>query len=110
MWCIPPQENAAFVCGMENVLQVYTQPYDAAHPVICMDESSKQCVQEVRPPQEPRPGQVARYDAEYKRNGVGHLLMYYAPFDDWRRTDVATNHAAPTWAEGMRRLVEEDRE
>ncbi len=108
MWCIPPQENAAFVCGMENVLQVYTQPYDAAHPVICMDESSKQCVQEVRPPQEPRPGQVARYDAEYKRNGVGHLLMYYAPFDDWRRTDVATNHAAPTWAEGMRRLVEED--
>ena len=40
--------------------------------------------------------------------GVGHLLMYYAPFDDWRRTDVAPNHAAPTWAEGVRRLVEED--
>ena len=108
MWCIPPQQNAAFVCAMENVLEVYTRPYDASHPVICMDESSKQCVQEIRPPQGMRPGQVARYDAEYERNGVGHLLIYYAPFDDWRRTDVATNHAAPTWAEGVRRLVEED--
>ena len=51
MWCIPPQHNAAFVCGMENVLEVYTRPYDASFPVICMDESSKQCVQEIRPPQ-----------------------------------------------------------
>ena len=108
MWCIPPQHNAAFVCGMENVLEVYTRPYDASFPVICMDESSKQCVQEIRPPQGMRPGHAARYDAEYERNGVGHLLMYYAPFDDWRRTDVAPNHAAPTWAEGVRRLVEED--
>ena len=41
MWCIPPQENAAFVCAMENVLEVYTRPYDAAYPVVCMDESSK---------------------------------------------------------------------
>ena len=93
---------------MENVLEVYTRPYDASFPVICMDESSKQCVQEIRPPQGMRPGHAARYDAEYERNGVGHLLMYYAPFDDWRRTDVAPNHAAPTWAEGVRRLVEED--
>ena len=108
MWCIPPQENAAFVCGMENVLQVYTRPYDESYPVICMDESSKQCAQEIRPPQGMRPGHAARYDAEYERNGVGHLLMYYAPFDDWRRTDVAADHAAPTWAEGVRRLVEED--
>ena len=72
-----------------------------------MDESSKQCVQEIRPPQGMRPGHAARYDAEYERNGVGHLLMYYAPFDNWRRTDVAPNHAAPTWAEGVRRLMEE---
>ena len=48
---IPTQQNAAFVCGMENVLEVYTRPYDASSPVICMDESSKQCVQEIRPPQ-----------------------------------------------------------
>ena len=108
MWCIPPQQDAAFVCAMEQVLGVYTRPYDAAHPVICMDETTKQCVREVRTPLPTLPGHPARYDAEYERNGVGHLLMYYAPFDDWRRTDVATDHTASTWAEGVRRLVEED--
>ena len=108
MWCIPPQQDAAFVCAMEQVLGVYTPPYDAAHPVICMDETTKQCAREVRTPLPALPGHPARYDAEYERNGVGHLLMYYAPFDDWRRTDVATDHTASTWAEGVRRLLEED--
>ena len=96
MWCIPPQHDAAFVCAMEQVLGVYTRPYDAAHPVICMDETTKQCVREVRTPLPMLPGHPARYDAEYERNGVGHLLMYYAPFDDWRRTDVAIDHTAST--------------
>ena len=93
---------------MEQVLGVYTRPYDAAHPVICMDETTRQCTREVRAPLPALPGHPARYDAEYERNGVGHLLIYYAPFDDWRRTDVATDHTASTWAEGVRRLVEED--
>ena len=71
-----------------------------------MDETTKQCTREVRTPLPTVPGHPARYDAEYERNGVGHLLIYYAPFDDWRRTDVATDHTASTWAEGVRRLVE----
>ena len=108
MWCIPPHHDAAFVCAMEHVLDVYTRPYDATHPVICMDETTKQCVREVRMPLPAVPGHPTRFDAEYERNGVGHLLMYYAPFDDWRRIDVATDHTASTWAEGVRRLVEED--
>ena len=87
---------------------MYTRPYDSACPVICMDETTKQCTREVRTPLPTVPGHPARYDAEYERNGVGHLLIYYAPFDDWRRTDVATDHTASTWAEGVRRLVEED--
>ena len=93
---------------MEQVLGVYTRPYDSACPVICMDETTKRCTREVRTPLPALPGHPARYDAEYERNGVGHLLIYYAPFDDWRRTDVATDHTASTWAEGVRRLVEED--
>ena len=97
MWCIPPQQDAAFVCAMERVLEVYTRPYDAAHPVICMDETTKQCVREVRTPLAALPGHPACFDAEYERNGVGHLLMYDAPFDDWRRTDVASDHTASTW-------------
>ena len=108
MWCIPPQQDAAFVCAMEHVLGVYTRPYDAAHPVICMDETTKQCVREVRTPLPAVPGHPVCFDAEYERNGVGHLLMYDAPFDDWRRVDVAPDHTASTWAEGVRRLLEED--
>jgi len=47
-------------------------------------------------------------DVEYKRNGVAHLLAFYAPFENWRRIDIADNHAAEQWAQGVRRLVQED--
>ena len=88
---------------------MYTRPHDPLYPVICMDESSKQCVQELRSPLPMSAGHSACYDAEYERNGVGHLLMYYAPFENWRRTDVAADHTGTTWADaGVRRLVEED--
>jgi len=45
---------------------------------------------------------------EYERNGVAHLLAFYAPFENWRRIDIANNHAAEQWAQGVRRLVQED--
>ena len=93
---------------MERVLDVYTRPHDPAHPVVCMDETTKQCVKETRVPQPVAPGHPARYDAEYERNGVAHLLLYYAPLENWRRVDVKEDHVATTWAGGVRRLVEED--
>ena len=96
------------MCAMEQVLDVYTRPHDPAHPVVCMDETTKQCVKETRTPQPPAPDRAARYDAEYERNGVAHLLLYYAPLENWRRVDVKEDHVATTWAEGVRRLVEED--
>src|SRR5690606_22503348 len=74
----------------------------------CMDETSAQCIREVRPPLAVRPGQPARYDVEYERNGVAHLVLFYAPFDNWRRVQAADNDAAGVWAEGVRRLVEDD--
>lgn len=108
MWCIPPREDAAFVCSMERVLDVYTRPHDPLHPVVCMDETTKQCVKETRTPQPTAPGRPARCDAEYERNGVAHLLLYHAPLENWRRVDVEGDHVATTWAEGVRQLVEED--
>jgi len=94
MWCIPPKQDAAFVCAMEHVLDVYKRPLDADYPVVCMDETSVQCVKEVRPGLPGKPGQVARYDVEYERNGVAHLIQFSAPFIGWRRIDVADNHTA----------------
>jgi transposase len=108
MWCIPPKQDAAFVCAMEQVLDVYKRPLDADYPVVCMDETSVQCVKEVRPVIPAKPGQIERYDVEYERNGVAHLLQFYAPFIGWRRIEVADNHAACEWAEGVRTLVEKD--
>jgi hypothetical protein len=108
MWCIAPKQDAAFVCAMEQVLEVYKRPVDRDYPVVCMDETSVQCVKDVRPGLPGKPGQIARYDVEYERNGVAHLIQFYAPFIGWRRIDIADNHAALQWAQGVRRLVEND--
>lgn len=108
MWCIPPKQDAAFVCAMENVLAVYKRPIDANFPVICMDESSVQCIKEVREPLPAKAGSPERYDAEYERNGVAHLIQFSAPFIGWRRIEVTDNHATKEWAKGVRKLVEED--
>jgi hypothetical protein len=108
MWCIPPKQDAAFVCAMEQVLEVYKRPIDPDYPIVCMDETSTQCVKEVRPVIAAKPGQIERYDVEYERNGVAHLIQFYAPFVGWRRIQVADNHAACEWAKGVRTLVEQD--
>lgn len=108
MWCIAPKQDAAFVCAMERLLEVYKRAVDPAYPVVCMDETSVQCVKEVRPGLPGKPGRVARYDVEYERNGVAHLIQFYAPFIGWRRIEVRDNHAAVQWAHEVRSLVEVD--
>lgn len=50
MWCIRPEQDAACVCQMEQVLEVYQRPYDPRRPVVCMDEQPKQLISEVSPP------------------------------------------------------------
>ena len=57
MWCIPPQQDAAFVCQMEQVLEVYKRPYDSKRPVVCMDEQPKQLISESRRQVPAAPGQ-----------------------------------------------------
>lgn len=106
-WCIPPEANAEFVWKMEDVLDVYTAPYDADHPLVCMDETSKQQIMEVRPPQAPEPGQPYRYDAEYQRNGVSNLFMFLAPLHGWRHVKVTDRRTKVDWAVAMRELVDE---
>jgi hypothetical protein len=61
-WVIPPKANAEFVCAMEDVLEVYTRPYDPKRPQVCLDEASKQLVAQTRAPLPVEPGQPARED------------------------------------------------
>ena len=73
---------------MEDILDVYQKAYDVRHPLVCMDESSKQLLAEVRDPLAVAPGQVARYDSEYQRNGTRNLFVAFAPVQGWRDVSV----------------------
>jgi hypothetical protein len=105
-WCIPPLANAEFVWKMEDVLDVYTQPEDRSCPVVCMDETSKQHIREVRLPIPMEPGQEYRYDSEYQRNGVSNLFIFFAPLQGWREIKVTDHRTKVDWAVAMRELVD----
>lgn len=107
MWCIKAAQDAAFVCQMESVLDAYKRPFDPKRPLICMDETTKQCTREVRTPIRATRNHPERFDGEYERNGVGHLLLFYSPLENWRTVQVADNHAGPQWAECVRHLLED---
>jgi hypothetical protein len=107
-WCIPPEHSGAFVAAMEDVLDVYQRPYDPAHPVVCMDETCKQLVAEVRPPIAAKPGQAERYDVEYERCGVAEVFLFTEPLGGWRRTAVTEHRARVDWAKQIRQLLEVD--
>lgn len=91
---------------MEDVLDLYTLPYDPRYPQVCFDETSKQLVGETRTPLPAEPGQPERYDYEYVRNGVANLFMFFAPLDNWRHVKVTEHRTKPDWAYCMRDLVD----
>lgn len=104
-WCIPPKANAEFVWKMEDVLDVYIQSYDEKTPLICMDETSKQQIEEGRIPIPMKPGQKKCYDFEYKRNGVSNLFMFFSPVNNWRHIRVTDRRTKIDWAKAMRDIA-----
>lgn len=88
MWCIPPKQNAEFVCAMENVLEVYHRPYDPAYPVVCLDETNKQMVAETQAPLPVAPSRPPCFDYEYERCGTMNLFMITEPLAGWRHVEV----------------------
>jgi DDE superfamily endonuclease len=91
---------------MEDVLDVYERPYDPRFPQVCFDECSKQLVGEVRRPLPPAPGQPAREDYEYVRNGVANLFMLTEPLRGWRHVTVTDQRTAVDFAHVIRELVD----
>jgi hypothetical protein len=92
---------------MEDVLDVYHRPYDESRPVVCIDEQPKQLVSEARQPRPPRPGTPARYDYEYRREGVANLFMAFEPLLGWRSVRVTERRTAKDFAEVLRWLAED---
>lgn len=91
---------------MEDVLAVYQRPYDSRYPQVCMDESSKQQVREVRAPLPAQPGQAQRYDTEYERNGVSNLFLFFEPLTGRRHLSVTDQRTAVDWAHQIQQLVD----
>ena len=92
---------------MEDVLDLYAEPYDPKRPKVNFDETSKQLIGEVRTPLPAQPGHAIRYDYEYKRNGTRNLFLFVEPQTGWRHVAVTEQRTMQDFAHQMKWLVEE---
>jgi hypothetical protein len=117
---IPPEQDADFICQIEEVLDFYRQPEAPNYPLVCFDETSKQLTwhvfrgklppenmpRETHLPHTAEPGRVAREDYQYERNGTANLFMVSAPLLDWRHVDVTGQRTQIDYAQQMKWLVD----
>lgn len=93
---------------MEDVLDVYKRPYDEKRPVVCMDETNKQQLKEVRAPIPMEPGMPVRFDTEYERNGTSNIFISFEPLKGKRRLKVTDNRRRKDWAYFIKDIVDID--
>lgn len=105
-WIIPPLENSDFVANMELVLDVYKTPYNAAIPVVCMDESPKQLIKQTRLPIERKPGSDTKEDYEYERCGVANIFMANEPLSGKRFVKVTERKTKTDWAHFIKEIAD----
>jgi len=91
---------------MEDVLDLYHEPFDPDAPLVCMDETSEQLVAETRTPIPAAPGQPERHDYEYERNGVANVFMFFEPLAGWRWAKVTERRTRRDWAEAVKTLLD----
>ena len=105
-WCIP-KVSAEFVANMEDLLDLYAEPYDPRRPVVCFDETSTQLLADTRTSLPSRPGIPLRQDYEYRREGVRNLFLTCEPLAGWRHVAVTRRRTMEDFAHQMRWLVDE---
>jgi DDE superfamily endonuclease len=99
--------SSEFVWRMEDVLDLYEEPYNPKQPVVCFDERPFQLTGEVRHPQPAKPGQPMRYDYEYKRNGTCNMFLFFQPLVGWRHVEVTDQRTKLDFASCMKALTDE---
>ena len=104
-WVIPPKANSEFVACMEDVLETYATPYDAAFPVVCMDEQPVQLFKETRVPIPASKDHPQRVDYEYERAGTACIFMFTEPLSGWRKVSVQPHRTKVDWAFEMEELL-----
>ena len=92
---------------MEDVLDLYAEPYDEARPVVGFDETSKRLIAETRQPLPAKPGRAECFDCEYSRQGVRNLFLFCEPQRGWRHVEVTGQRTMPDFAWQMKWLVDE---
>src|SRR4030042_1619483 len=92
---------------MEDVLDVYNRPYDAQYPVVCMDESCKQLIGEVKVSIPAAPGHPKLVDDEYVRNGVAEIFLEVEPLGGKRHVEVTERRTRVDWAGFIKRMLDE---
>ncbi len=95
------------MAAMEDVLDLYAEPYDPARPVVGFDERPLQLVAETRTPLPAAPGRKQRFDYEYERRGTGNVFTTVEPLAGWRHVAVTERRTAVDFAEQMRWLADE---
>jgi hypothetical protein len=105
MWCIP-ELDGTYVVRMEDVLDLYAEGLDPAHPVVCFDESPTQLIGEARQPIAAEPGKPERYDCEDRRNGTANLFVFVDAHRSWREVKVTDRRTAADFAHCMRDLAD----
>ena len=99
--------SAEFVAAMEDVLDLYVEPYDPSRPTVCFDETSTQLLSEPRPPLPAKPGRPGRQDYEYRREGTRNLFLSCEPLQAWRHVAITQRRTRQDFAHQMRWLVDE---
>ena len=92
---------------MEDVLDLYHEPYDPLRPVVCFDEGTKQLIGETRTPLPMQPGEPQRYDYEYERHGTCNLFMFSEPLAAWRQVEVTARRTKLEYAHCLKYLADE---
>lgn len=91
---------------MEDVLEVYTRPYDPRRPLVCLDETSRQLLAHIQPPLAAAPGRPAREDYEYERRGTCNLFLVCEPLRGWRNVMVSARRTRIDWAHCIKNLLD----
>jgi transposase len=106
-WVIPPTYDAEYVHKMEDVLDIYAKILPEDEMLICMDESTKQHIEDKREPIPTQKGQALKYDYEYIRHGVSSLFIFFSPDESWRKVMIDDYKRTIEWVHHMKTISDE---
>ena len=108
MWCIPPKQSAEFAARMEDILEVYSRPFDENRPVVCMDEKPFQLLDEyLEPIPMSKTNHIEKYDCEYVRKGSCSIFLFTEPLGQWREAHALPQRTSVDWAKQIQWLADE---